>query len=237
MATPVAAQLIELQDLDTRLDRLGHARRNAPEHGQLDAARSDAQQAAQRRAERQARFGTIDEQIAANEKESEQLGITRDRLQAQLRTVFATREAEALMHEIDTINARRGELDDAELAALEEQEQLMSELDADESTEPQRVEAVGAAQAALDEVLADFDSQIAAASDERTSQVSDIPEALVARYERLRSKLGGVGVARLDGRQCTGCHLDLSPGELDLVRHAADDELVECPQCSRLLVR
>jgi len=59
----------------------------------------------------------------------------------------------------------------------------------------------------------------------------------VARYERLRSKLGGVGVARLDGRQCTGCHLDLSPGELDLVRHAADDELVECPQCSRLLVR
>ena len=237
MATAVAAQLVELQDLDTRLDRLALARRNAPEHGQLDAARSDAQQAAQRRAERQARFGTIDEQIAANEKESEQLGVTRDRLQAQLRTVFATREAEALMHEIDTINARRGELDDAELAALEEQEQLMSELDADESTEPQRVEAVGAAQAALDEVLADFDSQIAAAQEDRKSRVAAVSAATVARYERLRSKLGGVGVARLDGRQCTGCHLDLSPGELDLVRHAADDELVECPQCSRLLVR
>ncbi|MEJ7721285.1 MAG: C4-type zinc ribbon domain-containing protein [Ilumatobacteraceae bacterium] len=41
----------------------------------------------------------------------------------------------------------------------------------------------------------------------------------------------------MNGRQCTGCHLDLSPGELDLVRHAAGDELVECPQCSRLLVR
>ena len=40
-------------------------------------------------------------------------------------------------------------------------------------------------------------------------------------YEQLRHDLGGIGVARLVGTNCGGCHLTLSAVELDRIRHAA----------------
>ena len=55
--------------------------------------------------------------IDALERDGEQLGTQRTRLEAQMKTVIAPREAEALMHELSTIAARRDGLDDQELLA------------------------------------------------------------------------------------------------------------------------
>ena len=38
---------------------------------------------------------------------------------------------------------------------------------------------------------------------------------MLADYERLRDHFGGVAVARLEGRRCSGCHLDLSTSEFE----------------------
>ena len=59
---------------------------------------------------------------------------------------------------------------------------------------------------------------------------------LLARYEQLRSKLGGTGAARLVGGSCSGCHLTLSSMELDRVRKAPPDAVITCEQCGRILV-
>ena len=56
-------------------------------------------------------------------------------------------------------------------------------------------------------------------------------------YDALRERFGGVGVVRLHGRTCTGCHLDLSAGEADVVKSAPPDVLPECPHCGRVIVR
>ncbi len=58
----------------------------------------------------------------------------------------------------------------------------------------------------------------------------------MTRYDPLRAKLG-VAAARLVGARCEGCHLDLSAAELDTVRRAPAEEIPDCPQCGRLLVR
>ena len=63
-----------------------------------------------------------------------------------------------------------------------------------------------------------------------------LDDAAIARYDRLRARLGGVAVARLEGSRCGGCHLDLSAGELDQVRATGAGELADCPQCGRMLV-
>ena len=57
-----------------------------------------------------------------------------------------------------------------------------------------------------------------------------------SRYDRLRQQLGGA-VAQLDGRQCTGCHLDLSAAEADDARDAAAATgITDCPHCGRMLI-
>jgi predicted nucleic acid-binding Zn-ribbon protein len=81
------------------------------------------------------------------------------------------------------------------------------------------------------------EGELASLVDERAAAVSAVPEALVARYEKLRAKLGGVAVARLEHGRCTGCHLQLPATELDRLRHEPPDALAECEQCGRLLVR
>ena len=47
----------------------------------------------------------------------------------------------------------------------------------------------------------------------------------------------GVGAAALLRRRCQGCHLELSGADLMAVREAADDEVLRCEECGRILVR
>jgi predicted nucleic acid-binding Zn-ribbon protein len=46
-----------------------------------------------------------------------------------------------------------------------------------------------------------------------------------------------VGAAALLRRRCQGCHLELSGADLMAAREAADDEVLRCEECGRILVR
>jgi hypothetical protein len=70
----------------------------------------------------------------------------------------------------------------------------------------------------------------------RTELVSGLPDDLVQRYEKLRSRMGGVGAARLVGDHCDGCHLVLSSVEIERIRRLPPDQLTTCPECDRILV-
>ena len=82
-------------------------------------------------------------------------------------------------------------------------------------------------------VLAEIDQEAAA----RSSEAEEIPDAALASYDGLRSRMGGVAVARLRNGTCEGCHLALPAMELDRIRHAPANELCHCEECGRILVR
>ena len=64
-----------------------------------------------------------------------------------------------------------------------------------------------------------------------------MPADLLALYDRLRASKNGVGVAELRARQCGGCMLSLDNAELADIGAKAEDEVVRCEQCQRILVR
>ena len=114
-----AAALLALQEIDSALDAISHRRPRLPEvaaHAQAVAALKELQT---QMAAAQQRIDTAQASIDAAEHAAGDLTKKRTRLEAQLKTVIAPREAEALMHEIELINTQRGELDDQELAAME----------------------------------------------------------------------------------------------------------------------
>ena len=57
----------------------------------------------------------------------------------------------------------------------------------------------------------------------RRTQAARLPEALARRYEDLRSRLGGIGAARLVDDRCDGCHLTLPSVEIDRIKHQSPD--------------
>lgn len=233
-----AAALIALQEIDSALDLNANRRPRLPEvaaHAQAVAALKELQ--AQMAAAQQ-RIDTAQTAIEGAEHAAAELTTKRTRLEAQLKTVIAPREAEALMHQIQTINGQRSELDDQELAALEEQaagDETLTELQA---AAPAAESAVTAAAAALATATAELDAEAAALAARRIDAVAAMTPAEVALFERVRRQFGGVGVARLEhGHHCSGCHMDLSPAEMDVVKAVPAGEVAECPQCGRLMVR
>lgn len=228
--------LLELQDLDTAVDRLDHRRAHLPERAALDAALAAQQRWDIERRRLQARLDELGGVIEQAEAESAEIDRHLARLQAQLRTVIAPREAEALQREMATLSGQRGELDDRGLEALEEQASTDDTLVAHLALQPEIDAAVRSAEAECAVVLAELESQAADLAARRGPLRDGLDESVLARYDRLRAHLG-VAVARLVVHRCDGCHLDLSPAEVDLVKDVAPDSLAACPQCDRILVR
>jgi uncharacterized protein len=231
-----AAGLLALQLLDSELDQIDGRRKRLPER----AALAEATAAQQRwQADRQVQQDRITAATAAIEQ-AEEAGAELDRksakLQAQLKTVIAPREAEALMKEIDGLAAKHGELDDVELAAMDDQaaaEAAIAELDGRapelQAAVDEAAEVVRAAEAGL---TADHDA-VQARRDEAWAALSADEHSL---YDTARKRHGGIGIARLERHTCTGCHVDLSQVEFERVMSAPAGELAECPHCDRFLV-
>ena len=84
---------------------------------------------------------------------------------------------------------------------------------------------------------AEIDVLLASEVDARAAAADGLPPAVVAEYDRLRARLGGIGAAPLVNGRCGGCHLSLSASELDALRRQPPDALLCCEQCGRILVR
>jgi predicted nucleic acid-binding Zn-ribbon protein len=232
----VTHPILELQAADTLADQLRHRRDHLPEQAQLAEARSRLADWARRRDDLQRRLGELESVISRSESDSHAIDLDRARLEKQLKTVIAPREAEALMHEIAVLTERRGALDDAELSALEEQADIDDDLSAHAAAQDALVSAVSVAEEAAAQAAAQIDAQLAEIDSRHDELRGAVEPALLSRYDDLRAGQI-VAAAALHGSRCEGCHLDLSAVELDTVRDAARaGGLADCPHCGRLLV-
>ncbi|GGU52456.1 hypothetical protein GCM10010211_16080 [Streptomyces albospinus] len=161
----------------------------------------------------------------------------RDQKRLDSGAVASPKDLENLQRELASLAKRQGDLEDVVLEVMERRESAQERV----AELTGRVEAIQAkaddATARRDAVYAEIDAEAATVTKERELTVADIPEALVKLYDRIRTKEGGVGAARLYQRRCEGCRLELNITELNDVRAAAADTVVRCENCGRILVR
>ena len=228
--------LLALQGVDTDADQLAHRRANSEVRSRFAIASGEATRWEQRRDELQQRIAELGAKIESAEERGAELLTHRQRLDQQLKTVIAPREAEALMQEIATIESQRDELDVAELEAMEEQSVADDQLVAHLGEETSVRDVAGRAADALAAELAEIDTELGRLDGRRTELRAALSESLLATYDRKRAALG-VAVAPLVGKQCQGCHLQLSAAEIDTVKdEAAATGVTDCPDCGRLLI-
>ena len=232
----VADLLLALQAVDTQADQLGHRRENSPLRTDLAAATETMRTWERQRASMRTRIDELGASIEQAEARGAELLAHRQRLEQQMKTVIAPREAEALMHEMATLAEQIDELDLHELESLEEQARIDDELATHLQGEESLRGRLRHADDALAAELGDIDGELADLTTSRGELRSQLPESLLATYDRKRGALG-VAVARLVGKQCQGCHLELSAAEIDSVKdEAADSGVTDCPDCGRLLI-
>lgn len=232
-------RLLEVQDHDTAIDQLRHRRATLPERARLaeielrlsslDRLSKEAQTKHDELAARQA---ALEQQIEASKSRKSEL---ERRMFGGL--VSAPRDLQAMDEEVRHLGRHIGELEDREIEIMESIEPLDGELQAADTERDGLESDAGKLRKSITESEGLTDNDIAAQSKERESAVAGVPADLVARYEKLRAKLGGTGAARLVNGSCSGCHLALPAMEVDRIRRAPPDEVITCDQCGRILVR
>ena len=158
------------------------------------------------------------------------------KLNKQLKTVIAPREAEALQHEIATVTSERSLLDDRELELMGVVE--IAELKKNELSPLQATakSVLAAATMALSSAKQKIDAEISALTEQRSAQALVVAPSLMATYEAKRKHRPDGAVCRLTGPTCGSCHLDISQGEINSMRAMPVDELPECPHCGSFIV-
>jgi uncharacterized protein len=230
--------LLALQDLDTHLDQERHKKDHLPERAELDELERSA---GEKRAAR-SKVATVLNEVASRQAAAErELQATEERVaQVNARlyggTVTASRELQAMAADVEGLRKRASELEDRVLGFMEEREPFDSDL-AELDLE------LGGLAAREHDVLErlhhaeeEVDASIAGLAARRPDLVAAVPQQLLSTYDRLRTRLEGVAVARLTGGRCDGCHLSLPAMELDRIRHQGAGTLEYCEQCGRILV-
>jgi predicted nucleic acid-binding Zn-ribbon protein len=230
--------LLDVQERDLSADQLRHRRASLPERlaraeqealiVRIDAELAELQA---RLADVQRSQKRIEDEVATVQAKSEA-----ENKKLYSGTVTSPRELQAMQEEIDALTRRQHDLEDEVIVLMETGEPLTEEID---RLEAQR----GAAETEAARLVALFaeaegviDSELAEVLAERDGLAAGVPDGLLATYEKLRVRLDGIGVARLDGVQCTGCHLSLPATEVAAVRKATPGAVVYHEECGRILV-
>jgi predicted nucleic acid-binding Zn-ribbon protein len=239
VSTPALTALLALQDVDGSLDRLRHRRAHLPERAALEAL---AVRRAETQGHRDVAAAARDEVAGREQALEDELRTTEARAGEVDRRLYggqvsASRDLQAMAGDVASLRARASDLEDRALEVLEEREPL----DAEVGRLDGELEQLDAESAALAVRLAEAETvvsgEISSAEALRAEAVTAVSDELLAEYERLRARLGGVAVARLVGTRCDGCHLTLPATELDEIRRQPADAVVHCDNCGRILIR
>ncbi|GGC95350.1 hypothetical protein GCM10011512_23000 [Tersicoccus solisilvae] len=232
-------RLLDLQARDTAIDRIRHQAAALRADPEIAAAQERSTATQTRREQAQAEVDDAGEALAAAEHAVEQVATRIQRNQQRLDAgTGSSKDLTALQHEIGTLGSRRSDLEDAELAVMERVETAQAALDESTVGASEAAGALGALTEVRDARLRDLSGEFEREKAARAEVLAGIDDAaLVSLYEKLRSAHDGVGVAPLQGSRCGGCMLELNPKDLAAIRAAAEDAVVRCEECGRILVR
>lgn len=142
-----------------------------------------------------------------------------------------------LQHEIASLEKRQSDLEDAQLELMERAEAAAA-AEAAAVAERDRLAAESeqarqAAARALQELKAEY-QQIRS---RRADLEAQLPADLLRLYEGIRAKRGGIGAAEFADDRCGGCQLEMIPADLAALKAAPANEVIQCEECGRILVR
>lgn len=229
-------RLLELQDLDTRIDRLEHRRGQLEAGEDVAAARAVMEEAESRLGELRLALDVVqaEQRRLENEVDSLDRKAAADEKRLYDGSIANTKELGALQHEIANIKERKARTEDELLERMERGEDLETRAAAED------VE-VASARAKVDEIdgdgireLEQVEASLAELRVAREAIVPEIDEELLELYEDLRRQKHGIGAAALVDGVCQACHEKLSALELDRLKHA--DGIRRCEYCRRIVV-
>lgn len=227
------AQLLELSEIRTGIDVNKARRESLPERAELTRLVSDASQSRTETARSRLASRDMEFDVRRLEADLDKLRRREADDRKTLGVVSDPSRRKDLEHDLRSTQRRR-ELLQEEISEVRRKREAY-EANAGDAVE--RAEgAVAAARRALEaaeEPLLQDDVRL---GKELEILRGKIDPAVLRRFDQLESDIG-VAVARIDGRTCQGCFMELDAPTLDNFNALDADEVTRCPDCGAYLVR
>ncbi len=224
--------LIELQEVDNRLDELLEERGDLPNivnelEEVLETKKSDLEEI-----EKEIKNSTLrKKEIGLFENEAKE---KLDKYNEQLYQVKTNREYDAITVEIESVQQTQKEYS-SELVLLdsasEEKEETVNNLEAE----------IAKLSEELSENKVELDSSLAETADEENSLnkkrdkiLKGLSKHVYSTYENIRQARNGKGIANIENGNCGGCFSFIPPQKVVEVRKMK--KIHECEFCGRILV-
>lgn len=230
--------LLTLQEHDAALDRLAHRRDTLPERDAVARGVAEDRTLA-------ARIRTITAQrdeLAQEEKrlddEASSLREKAADVEAKMYSgsVSSPRELQAMQADVEQLRRHERTLEGRELELMESIEPIDVDLERLGTQHTTLAAELSEVRATLEGAEAAIDQEMAEEQKARDALAGELEPSLVAEYERRRGRAQGVGVARLVGNTCQGCHLSIPATEVDAMRRAPEGTISYCDNCGCILL-
>jgi hypothetical protein len=155
------------------------------------------------------------------------------RSKEKLLDVKTNKEYQAMLKEIETAETSLGGLESQIIILLEEMDELSVQVKQDQETLKQAEKNYLDDKKIIEEKLSSFDAESDEWNRKRSALQKNIPEDLLALYEKIRKRNQGVGVIPVWKAVCSGCHMNIPPQLYNELQRSSD--LLSCPSCHRIM--
>lgn len=224
-------KLLVLQDRDRKLRQLLQETRDIPARKLLIESRLKANREAFEQAQENLKNNAA--ATKSVELEIESVKDTVKKYKHQQGQIKNNDQYRALEREIREQLGRVRELEEREIALMEQLEGLKAVVAEREAALKQDQASVDVDTKALDERLANIQSEVDEARKNRDGLTEGIDAGWLSRYTRIFNNKGDYALVPVENGTCGGCHMKVPP---QLVQDAKrGDTMVSCSYCGRLL--
>lgn len=227
--------LLDIADLDRRIVQTEHARTHPAQGARINELAALRQGQLRELTGLTGARDDVQTELTRLESDVAMAEQRRTRDADRLAATANPKDAVALEQEIASLGRRLSELEDAELEVMGRLEEADAALAAQQALIDQTT-------AEGSQLTAEAKAQVAAAAAEgerlardRAALTDSVPPSLLAEYERRSTRTAGAALLRR--ATCEGCRMVLSGNDINVIRQAAADDVVSCPECGCILVR
>lgn len=236
-ASPEAqAALLTLQTTDTRLQQLQHQASRLPQLARLAELAEQSEVLRQRLL---TETGAVEDARLELSRVEGDVAVVEARMardSERLANSSSVKDVAGLEHELASLRQRRDDLEEIQLGVMERLEGLETTLGETTALLGSLRDTIVEVEAARDTALRTIEDERAGTEAHRAELAATIPDALLALYERQRSRYG-IGASHLQGGVSSASGVRLTESDMAKIRSSAPDDVVMCPDSEAVLVR
>lgn len=223
--------LIKIQECDSELVKLSAKKKTLPEN--IEKLNQEFSAFEDGIKKNKLKYDELKSRHSENETKIKKINESIVKTKERMLEVKNNKEYQAMLKEIETAESSRGEVETSIISILEELDKLAVLVKKDEEILKQNRDKYEQEKKTIEDDLNAVDSDVVNWEQKRIELQKNIPDDLIARYERIRKRNKGIGVTSVWKAVCNGCHMNIPPQLYNEVQRS--EELFSCPNCNRII--